>query len=251
MAWWVPFGRISVSQSFAFFLVLVALWTVVLIATVYCLLLAAREAWRARRLDSRAVLSAALLATVLEWSALGFSAVYEATFAIPMMVLAAVLALSTFTGYRRFARAIKVLAGAIGVLGMVSVALVAALYGPPLADAAGQRGYIEEQRYSISAFGFSRLRRDILGAARKCGITDPDHQHALAVDDLTYFPFMKSRLPQHRGGLFVPALARDPMDYLRAIKSDGIMASCQVLPPELRARAKRQGQFCCVAPEDF
>lgn len=249
MAYWVPFGRISAADSFAWFLALAALWTLALIAAAYCLLLAARQGWRERRPDGRIVLAVTLMATVLGWSALGFTAVYEATFALPMMMFAVVLAFSTHDGSVRFVRGIGALAAGVGLMGIVSIALVAGIYGPSFAAAAQQRGYVAGQPYSISPFGFAEQRRDILAVASKCGITQASSK--LVIDDLSYFPLMRTHLPQHRGGLFLPLTSQDPMEYLRSIRSDGIIASCHVLPPALRVKAKREGSFCCVAPADF
>jgi hypothetical protein len=41
------------------------------------------------------------------------------------------------------------------------------------------------------------------------------------------------------------------MDYLRSIKSDGIVMSCKIMPAGLRAHAQQQGQFCCVTPPNW
>ncbi|MBW8754827.1 MAG: hypothetical protein JF595_11880 [Sphingomonadales bacterium] len=257
MAGWLPAGKISFADSFSWFLVLCGIWAVALVASAFCLVRAAERGWRERKLDRRIVLAAALLVTVVGWSATGFVSIYEASFAVPMMVYAVILALSTHeasSAHRgaRFATGIRLGAATVGLMGIVSIALVAMLYGPSLAAAAHERGYIKEQPLSISVFGYAGLKRDMLAAARKCGISDPDAGHALLIDDVTYFTFMKSRLPQHRYGLFHPiAPIKDPIGYLRWVRSDGVIASCHALPAEFRARAQRQGQFCCLAPPNW
>jgi hypothetical protein len=251
MALWLPPNRIIFEDSFRWFLAMISLWTIAFAAAGWCLFRTAQHAWRERAIDSRAVLAIVLVVTVLGWSGFGFTGVYEATFALPMLIFAIVLALSLDDWSDRFAKAVQTGAVVVGLAGIVSVALVATIYAPPFAAAARQPGYVGDQPYSISVFGYDRLRRDILAVARKCGLDNAARHSRVAIDDLTYFPFMQSRLPQHRGGLFVPALTQNPMDYLRSIRSDGVVASCHVLPPAVRARAKSEGSFCCVAPADF
>jgi hypothetical protein len=252
MSDWLPAGRITEQASFAWFLAMVAVWSAALFASVHRLLHAGVRGWRDRRIDGRAAIAATLFATVLGWSATGVVIVYEANFTVPMLVLGVMLALSirdapeTGTRPRRLTMAA---AGALGLLGIASVAAIFAMYGPSLAAAAHERGYIKRQPFSMSSFGYAGVERDVLAAARLCGIGDPANKRRLLVDDVTYFPFMQSYMPDHRYGLFAPMVkTRDKLGYLRGIGSEGIIASCGVLPPEFRERAKRHGQFCCLAP---
>ncbi len=252
MSAWLPYDRISEAHSFAWFLVMIAVWVVALVATLYCLLLAGRRAWQERQVDRRAAVSAALFTTVLGWSATGFVSVYEASFAVPMMVLGVVLALSTYRGSARFAGGIRLAAAGLGLMGVISVVLVAMMYGPPLVAASHERGYLKAQRMSVGVFGYPEVRREALAAARKCGIGDPAAADRLLIDDATYFAFMRSHMPDHLVGLRNPVLSgRDPLAYLRAIKSGGVVASCRLLPAGLRAHARREGQICCVAPSNW
>jgi hypothetical protein len=249
---WLPYDRISAAHSFAWFLATVAVWAAALVAALYCLLLAGQRAWRERQVDRVAAVSAALFATVLGWSAAGFVSFYEASFAVPMMVLGLVLALSTWRGSERFAGGIRLAAAGLGLIGVISVALVATMYGPPLVAASHERGYVKAQRLSVSAFGYPEVRREALAAARKCGIGDPAAADRLVIDDTTYFAFMRSHMPDHLYGLTNPVLsARDPIAYLRSIRSGGVVASCRALPAGLRARATRVGQICCLAPPNW
>ena len=70
---------------------------------------------------------------------------------------------------------------------------------------------------------------------------------------VTYFAFMESRLPQHRLGVI--GLWRgtidDPIAYLRSRGSSGAILGCHLLPPNLRARAKSEGRFCCLGPPNW
>jgi hypothetical protein len=254
MSDWLPAGRITVEASFAWFLAMVAIWSAAFMASALRLAQAAVRGWRERRIDGRAVIAAALFATVLGWSASGFVSVYEANFTVPMLVIGVVLALSTRETPEAGAgsRPMTIAAAALGVLGIASVATVSAMYGPSLVAATQERGYIEGQPLSISSFGYSGVERDVLGAARLCGIGDPGGRRRLLIDDVSYFPFMRSYMPDHQFGLFAPMVTtKDKVGYLRRTGSDGIVASCSVLPPELRGRARRSGQFCCLAPPNW
>ena len=252
LSFWLPAHQVSVSTSFSWFLMLVALWGIALSLSAFCLAGAPRRAWRERRLDARVVFAVLLVAGILGWSASqGYRNPYEAIFVVPMAVLAVIFALSTREAGVPFGRAIEPFAVAVGLLGMGSVALMAVLYGPVTLRAAGERGYLQEQPFSTSTFGYADLRRDMLAAARKCGIADPDRSHGLAIDDVTYFTFMQSKMPEHVSGVFLPVPQVEPIGYLKGVKSQGVVASCSRLPPEVQARAKREGQFCCIAPPNW
>lgn len=252
ISFWLPGHRVSLQTSFTWFLALVALWGIALALSAFCLAGTPRRAWRERRLDARVVFAALLIAGILGWSASqGFRNPYEAIFVVPMAVLAVTLALATREQGIPFGGVIEPFAVVVGLLGMASILLMATIYGPVTLRSTGERGYLKEQPFSISAFGYADLRRDMRAAASKCGIADPDRNYGLTLDDVTYFTFMKSRMPEHTNGVFLSDQPADPIAYLRSVKSDGIIASCKRLPPNLQARAKRQGQFCCLAPPNW
>ncbi len=252
MAGWLPIDQIDAASSFTWFLFIVSVWTITLIAMTWCLLCAARRAWIERRIDSRTLLAAALMALGTGWSATGFPGIYECTFTQPMLILALLLALSAHRGGPRFDRWLGLAATGIGLAGIASIALVAMIYGPSLTRIARAPGYVSGHARSITPFGYAGLEPQIRAAARKCGIVDPARQQRLVLDDLTYFPFVQSHMPEHRLGLFWPGdIPANPMGYLRQVKSSGIVSICRALPADLQARAKREGQFCCVAPADF
>ena len=73
------------------------------------------------------------------------------------------------------------------------------------------------------------------------------------MDDATYFYVMTSYLPQHQQGVLGGWKGKltDPVAYLRARQSSGMLVSCRVMPPGLRSRAKRVGEFCCLGPPDW
>ena len=250
MSAWLPAGRINFSGSFAWFLTMVFAWAVALLSAVERLAAASRHAWRDRNLEPRSVIALLLVAAALGWSATqGFRNDYEASFIVPLMVLVVICAMSVPGCSERSGERSKLIAGVVGLLGALSVPVIALLYAPSLAAASAKRGYLEEQPHSFSAFGYSGLRRQILAAAGKCGINATEHNRSLLIDDVTYFTFMRSSMPEHRQGL-IDGVAKtpDPIGYLRRLQSDGVVVSCRGLTPELRSRARQEGQFCCLAP---
>ncbi|MDR2856434.1 MAG: hypothetical protein LBV50_01120 [Novosphingobium sp.] len=248
---WLEPGQISKGHSRIWSVVLVFLWLEMVMLAVACIYIKVREGWSERHLDARPVLAVIILATVLAWSATqAIRNVYEASLALPLVMLAVIFALSGIRHGNRIGKWVRVASLLIGVLAIVSPLAVAAIYGPPIARASTQKGYLGAQPTSLPAFGYASLKPDILGAARKCGIDDPARAKALMVDDLTYFAFMKSRLPQHQLGVLSiwRGTIDDPIAYLRSRGSGGAIVGCHLLPDELRRRAKSQGAFCCLGP---
>jgi hypothetical protein len=251
---WVEANQLSTHDSSLWNRALVTIWWGTLLFAVWCLIARIRVAWRERQLDARPVFAIALFVTVLGWSASqAHSNVYEAIFTLPLFMLAILFALSGNAPGQGLARWTGGLAAIVGGLGIASLVAVSAIYVPSLVRANRQLGYIEAQRFSQPVFGYSVVRRDIVGAARQCGIGDPAAARALMIDDVTYFAFMRSRLPQHYLG--VVGLWRgkitDPVAYLRARGSSGAVLGCHLLPDDLRRRARRQGQFCCLGPPNW
>jgi len=251
---WLEPGQIAVGPAFAWFRGLILAWSVAVLLAAIAIYVQLREAWQNRRLDPRPILAALLLGTALAWSATQvIRNVYEAGFVLPLVMLGVVLVLSAPGRGERIGKWVNVLAAITGLCALASPLAVATIYAPSFARAKAQTGYLAAQPYSLAPFGYASLEPDIRGAARKCGIGDPAKAKALMVDDITYFTFMKSRLPQHYLGvvsIWKGSIA-DPMAYLRSKGSDGAIVSCHLLPPGLRARAKSQGQFCCLGPPNW
>jgi hypothetical protein len=251
---WLPSGQIGDWASLQWFQFLALAWGLALLAGAASVFVAAREGLRERRLDPRPVFAVVLFGTVIAWSATQVVRnFYEAGFVLPLLALAIVFALSSAQGHLRLGRAQRALAGFLGLCALASPVLIADLWAPSLARSARQAGYIQEQRNSVSVFGYARLEPQILETARLCGIPRPDRAKALMIDDLTYFAMMQSHLPQHRLGVtgLWRGSVRDPVAYLQGRGSDGAVVGCHVLPENLRARARRNGAFCCLAPPNW
>jgi hypothetical protein len=251
MSFWMPGGLIGGEASFAIFLVMVLAWSGAMLAGLFCLVPAAIRMARERLFDRNAVLAAALLAAAMGWSATqGYRNDYEATFVLPILMFATVLSVASHRSGRLIGRYIEVICALVGVLAVVSPIALAVVYGPALQRTTATGGYVRGQPFSVGTFGYKELLPDIYGAAKQCGIRGARGHHALMLDDVTYFAFMESRLPQHQIGLDTMGSART-IAYLRGRKSDGLVVSCSGLPADLRARAKSQGAFCCLGPPDW
>ena len=247
---WLEPHQIGTTGSFRWFLVIVAAWSFAFLLGAAALAGALWTSWRARRLDPRIALAVMLVVTLLGWSTTQLIRnVYEATFAIPVLCLAVVVALSC----RPFAwlRPVYAIAAVvIGFAGIASPVALAVVFGPSLARANAQSGVVAVQQGSTSIHGYAAHRRDALAAGRLCGIPDPDKARALVIDDVTYFPYIRSSLPQHMLGVLGGwnGEMKDPIPYLRSRGSSGIVVECRFMTPELRAKARRVGRICCVGP---
>lgn len=247
MSNWLPRDQVDAETWIIWRQGLTALWSAAAVLLTWCLAATSLRAWRARRLDKRAIVAWTLVAAVVGWTATQMARnIYDASFVLPCAMLAVVIGLA---GHRagEARRAIDGLVVVIAVCGLASSVAVAAIYGPALLDRVGQ-SYVAGQGFSQSAFGYARTRRDIESAARLCGMSDPHRQRALMIDDVTYFAMMPAPLPQHVLGVtgYWKGEIDDPVAYLRSRGSTGIIAGCHHLPPALLAQAKRQGEICCI-----
>lgn len=251
---WLAPDQIDRAGALRWHAALVLGWSAITLFAVASLVGRAWESWRARKLETRSVLAAALLAAVLGWSATqGHRNVYEACLVLPLVMLSILLAISGRSRGDRSDAFGHIVTLIVGLCALASPLAIAAIYAPSIVHANRQAGYILEQVGSQPVFGYASLEPDILGAARKCGIGDPATARALMIDDVTYFAFMESRMPQHRLGVL--GLWRgtidDPVAYLRSRGSSGAILGCHLLPPDLRARARSEGRFCCLGPPNW
>jgi len=255
LSMWLPENQIGRAASFHWFLALVAAWAAVLLAGAVCLAAGAWQAARERRLDPRVVLSLVLLGTVLAWSATqNIRNFYEAGWILPLLMLCALLALSALAPEeRRVRKGLAGLAAALGIAALISPVLIARLWGPTLSRSLDEAGYASLQPNSVSPFNYGGVRPDIVRAARLCGLPPPEKARALAMDDVTYFHVIRSYLPQHQQGVFGgwKGEQTDSLAYLRSRRSDGVLVSCKSLGPELRKRARRVGDICCMGADDL
>lgn len=266
LSYWLPAGQIDASGAKGWSTFLVWCWGAALAAGTAALLVAGWQhvrRWRsvggerlpfAWGLEPRLVMAALLLITALGWSATQIVRnVYEASFVPPLLMLAVLLALSAPEQKRWLLAGQGMLASALALSALVSVPLIATLWGPSLIRSSKEVGYIAWQPYSVPPFGFTELKLRILALSRQCGIPEPSRANAVMIDEATYFAFMESHLPQHRLGVLSiwNGSITDPVAYLKSRGSDGAILGCHLLPPELRARAQASGPVCCLAPPNW
>ena len=197
-----------------------------------------------------ALLPATIAAATIGWGALQLAKNdYEAALALPLLLLCVLLALRGAALGPKALRRVRIWSAAVALIALGSQAVVLGAYAGPLLKAARSPGYLEGQDFSFSAFGYGKLKPRIEAAGRACGIEPGRKPRGLLVDDLTYFAYMDSWRPLHRTGVLEPYQGRigDPLAYLHRRGSAGLVVGCGYLSPELRARARRTGEFCCIA----
>lgn len=256
MSHWVEWYRLTAEHSVMWYLAMLFAFGIALVAGVTAFGLAAMRCWKERRFDPRLVCAVAMTGSMLAWSATQVSVnAYEASFVLPQIMLSIVLSIAAFwRGSDKPAFLLEALAAALGLGALASLAMTWTMYGPTFVSAAHERGYLSRQPFSVSVFGYQAMEPRILATAKMCHIPPPEKAHAVMVDDYTSFAYVRSYLPQHQLGvlgLWAGSVAKDPLAYLRSRKSDGVIVQCSILSGKLRARAKANGQFCCIAPSDF
>lgn len=255
MSRWVVRDRVSDEEMHGWQGGMAAIWGISLGAAVLATLLMARRAWREKVIPPETVMALLLYGVASVWCVSQIIRhVYESTFVLPLVMLAIVLALAAPHGSQRLRQAVAVLALGIGPLALLSMALVASYYGPPMAAAASARGALPLQPYSVPVFGYEGERAQLQALAAQCHLPETRAARGLMLDDATYFAFMQSRLPDHQLAILSPRLRgsiSDPIAYLRGRGSSGIVTRCSALPEALAARAHRAGAYCCLAPADW
>ena len=205
---------------------------------------------REKRLDARPILALLILSLTLAWGMTQtVKNVYESGFIVPLWIVVVALGLATGQWGRRLVLTARILALAMGISG----ALLVATYLPSFARAAHSQAYLGQQLTSQSVFGYGAAKPRIMAAAKLCGIGAKGRPQALLIDDVTYFAFMGSHRPQQDHGVLGlwSAGIGDPVRYLKSVGSDGAILGCHFLPPALRGRAKRVGEFCCLSPPNW
>lgn len=255
MSNWLMPGRVSWDEVHGWRGGMQVIWS---LAAACALMAAGTALWkqgRQRVLARDALMAVILLLVTCAWCASQLVRHdYEASFILPLLVLMVVMGLASPHELGWLKRFLPVVSLALGSLMLLSLVLVTGLYGPPMVDALAARSSVPHQPYSVPLLGRIRSQNDILAAAGLCGLSPHSPASDLLIDDLTYFTFMRSPMPQHYLGLMPrnrPGAITDPAAYLAAHKSSGAILACDHLPARLRAHAHQRGAFCCMAPGDF
>ena len=249
MSDWLPPGVVSIQTYTLWAAALRVAWGFALLAVAAAGAMAVMRLVRDRRVDRRLLLGLALAGIVIGWGLMQITKnSYESALALPASVLAFLLILSAAPRHALLDRLVRQLSVVLLVLAVGSQIALFAFYARPLWQAAATPGYLAAQRFSYSPYGYRTLEQDIAKAGEACGFRHGTRPRALLIDDLTYLAYQQSWRPLHRNGVLNSwnGTISDPVAYLRSQGSTGLMIGCAYLPPEVRARAKRSGQFCCL-----
>jgi hypothetical protein len=254
MSSWLEPNQIGDAAAFQWFFAGSVAWALALLLGAGSAAAGLVKSIRERRLDPRPLLAFIAAGIAVAWTSMQHTIrnVYEAKFVLVLLVLAIMLGLCSYAS-ERLKAARTVVTVLVGAFALISPIAIVALYAPSFERATHQQGRLAAQPFSLGVFGFAKLRPQIEAAAKLCGITDPARAHALMVDDASYLPFMRTPLPQHVYGVLGlwKGEIDDPIAYLKSRGSTGAVVSCSYLDPDLRARAKRVGEYCCLGPPDW
>lgn len=250
MSGWLPIDQISFGGAQIQGVGMVLAWNLAMLIALLCLARVAWARWRERRLDFAVAVPVVAMGTVLVWGMSQFHKNdYEATTALPALLLFIVFPLAAI-GWtpKRSGQLGKAVLG-LTAISLASQVAVAMIFVPPLLNIAQSPGYIDKQRFSISAYGYGKLRPQILETARLCQIDVKGRAMHPLVDDLTYFAMAGSWQPFHRLGVLEEwnGTIRDPVAYLHAKGSQGMIVGCRNLKSPWREQATRNGEFCCIS----
>jgi hypothetical protein len=249
MSDWLPRNKISDAATLVRYVPMSIAWTLAALLALICLGLAARDDWRNRRLTLTTAAPLALAGIVLVWGmSQSVKNDYEIAVVLPALGLFILFPLAGTAWSEANRKRLGIAAIVLTGLSLGAQADIARRYAPPLLEAARQPGYIRGQDASFSAFGFGRIRGQILATARVCGIGTKGRAKRPLLDDGTYFAFVDSHAPFHYLSVLGHWRGRieDPIAYLGSRGSEGMILACKRLKPALRRRAFANGEFCCI-----
>jgi hypothetical protein len=255
MSSWLPINRVSKDEMDGWRGGMTIIWGVSLAFAIISFIGGSIAMLREKVVPPEPVIALMLLGAVSIWcvSQIDRNA-YEASYVLPLLMLSIILALASPHRWAPVRKYLGAVALAVGPLTLLSIVLVAQLYGPILLYDARQRNFLPYHPWSVPVFGYHDSYAEIMGAARQCHMPFPKDARNLLIDDVTYFAFMQSRLPDHELAVMAPQFRgkiSDPIAYLKAHNSSGIIMRCRKMLPELREKAQRNGDFCCIAPPDW
>ncbi len=250
MSGWLPPGRIGLEETLLRIMPMSLAWNLAMLLALFCLVRALQQRWRRRRLDFAFALPVTVTGLILVW---GISQLtkndYEAMVVLPMLALAIVFAAASIGWSDKFQRWLGVAGVVVAALSLTAQIDIVRRFAPPLLAAAKRPGYVTGQPYSVSPYGYGKLRETIRAAARQCGIGAHGRAIRPLIDDTTYFALADSLRPFHQLNVIGKWKGRigDPIDYIRSQGSEGAIMGCHNLPENVRARAIHSGEFCCVS----
>ena len=250
MSDWLPPNLIGETAATIRYLPMNLAWNALMLVGLLCLLRALLQRWRERRIDLMVAAPAVIAALVLVW---GMSQRvkndYEIMTVMPMIALFGLFSLAAIDWTPARTRQLRIAAIALVAVSLFGQIDVIRRLAPPFYRAAQTPGYVTGQKTSVSAYGYGAIRGQIRQTARQCGIGESGRARHPLVDDVTAFAMTDSWQPFHYLGVIGQwrGTIGDPLAYLTSRGSEGLIVGCHLLGPELRARAIRSGEFCCIS----
>lgn len=257
MSWWLPSDEkhfiFRDAISYSIVVILFVFFFLGLISYIGNLALGDRKILSRRPTITLGLLWLSLIGLSLSQ---GIKGDYEGTLMVPLFAIASALSFFEFRvhlvqllGRRKSRLALRVSFLGLLILSVLSQSLLLVTFSKNIPTWVSG-GYLAEQRLSLSAFRYSRIREQILMAAAQCGI-DPKHNlHRLAVDQVTYFAFSQTFRPTY----VVPRdfgdwtqRVTDLAAFLKSLGSEGLVVGCESIPASLTSGVIATGQFCCHA----
>jgi hypothetical protein len=250
MSAWIPRGMFPRPISIAILTALLTLWSAMILMAAVALVGRLRTKRLRALVEPRVLIALAILACVLVWGASQLHKnVYESAHILPLLVIFAMLCLSSPQVGGRLEQLLPKLAWVAMSLALLSELTVIGLTVGPLSAAARTPGYLAKQPFSVSIAGYPAVRRDIIAAMAMSEMPTDRPLYRPLLDDLTYLALQDSYLPLHRLGVLSVwnGSIIDPAQYLRKENSDGAVVGCRYLPPDMRSVASRSGEICAVS----
>ncbi len=250
MSDWLPRDLIGEGAAMIRYLPMNLAWNALMLIGAICLVRGLWLRWQERRLDLGIAAPVVIAGLVLVW---GMSQRvkndYEIMLVMPMIALFGVFALTAIVWTPARTRQLRIAAIALVAVSLVGQIDIVRRLAPPLWQVAQKPGYVTDQKTSVSAYSYSKIRGQILSTARQCGIGTSGRARHPLVDDVTAFAFTDSWQPFHYLGVIGQwrGTVSDPLAYLKSRKSEGLIMGCHLLSPELQAKAIRNGEFCCIS----
>jgi hypothetical protein len=109
-----------------------------------------------------------------------------------------------------------------------------------------QGGSLPHQPYIIGTMAYDRWKNEILLAAAPCGLEPEKKPSRILVDDVTLYLYQKSERPIGFVNLYEWEPEGPHLQILKDVKSQGAVASCDLLKKIKGLEIHQTGSYCCV-----
>jgi hypothetical protein len=109
-----------------------------------------------------------------------------------------------------------------------------------------QGGSLPHQPYILGTMDYDRWKSEVLLAAVPCGLEAEKRPSRILVDDVTLYLYQKSERPIDYVNLYEWDPDAPHLEILRNAKSQGAVASCDLLKKIKGIEMHQTGSYCCV-----